>query len=199
MRDGWDTVKGTNNNLHSVDTPDNDDVVDAMRPVERDFEDEDEDDTAEDQNGDFAGVIDATEPEEETHSAAAGSQTADTTKPQYPVILTENQSKAALRLYEALEQETPDSELDELFQACLLSAFTDIDSSPENRLHTPIEAFLFALHLRSDGSVKPAVLVTPSLSMTQYAILLCILKDALTCPEGVGRCANLDSRSNFTD
>ncbi|KAJ6528044.1 hypothetical protein B0H19DRAFT_1243103, partial [Mycena capillaripes] len=184
MRDSWDSVKEINNTIRAVDTPDNNDVVDAMGPVAGDFADEDEDAT-EDQNGDFAGVMDTTEPEEENNIAIAGSQTADTAKPQYPVFLTEKQSKAALQLYEALQQESTDSELDILFQTCLLSAFTEIDSTPENRLHTPMEAFLFALHLRSDGSVKPAVLVTPSLSMSQYAILLCILKNALTCPDGI--------------
>ncbi|KAJ7662483.1 hypothetical protein B0H17DRAFT_1144271 [Mycena rosella] len=176
----WNIVRTTNDASRSMDTPDDQDIVDTMGRVEEIFGDDEYDAAEEERNDDFADVSEFDE-EEET----SGTDAADATKPKYPVFLTARQSNAALGLWKALEEESSDSELDELFQALLLSAFTDIESTPEKRFHTPIEAFLFALHLRGDGSVKPAVLVTPSLSALQYAILFCILTDALACPDGI--------------
>ncbi|KAF8147345.1 hypothetical protein K438DRAFT_1780138 [Mycena galopus ATCC 62051] len=191
MTGTWDTVKDLNDTIPSIDTPENNDIVDAMVPVEENFGDDEDDASDEEEDDDFADIRDhdpesgQDDDDEESSDTSSCPETADDAKPQYPVFLTLRQSTAALQLFDALEQDLPDSDLDTRFQACLLAAFTDIDSTQGNRFHTPMEAFLFALNLRRDGSVNGAVLVTPSLSAVQYGILVCILKDALSCSAGI--------------
>ncbi|KAJ7619967.1 hypothetical protein DFH06DRAFT_69656 [Mycena polygramma] len=188
----WDIVQETNKDLSSLDTPNGDDIADNMVAVEENFADEEGEAAEEEADDDFVGVADLRSSDDEhddddddDDETCGAPPPADAGKPTYRVILTKHQSKAAQELWNALQQDSKDAELDKLFQRCLLAAFTDMDNTPQNRFHTPIEAFLFALHLRRDGSVKPALLVAPSLSKLQYAILFCILKKALACPDGL--------------
>ncbi|KAK7055225.1 hypothetical protein R3P38DRAFT_3169914 [Favolaschia claudopus] len=58
---------------------------------------------------------------------------------------------------DALKTNTPTSGLIKLFQAFLMAAFTEIDSTPGLRFHAVMEGFLFALNLHSDGTVQKAL------------------------------------------
>ncbi|KAJ6596572.1 hypothetical protein B0H10DRAFT_1960105 [Mycena sp. CBHHK59/15] len=93
--------------------------------------------------------------------------------PEYP-------SQAALDLWAALEnKDSDDKTLDALFHTLLLSLFTQMVDEKEDRFHTVIEAFLLAINTRADGTIQPAVNITPDLSKLQYGILFCILKEAI--------------------
>lgn len=101
----------------------------------------------------------------------------------YPVFLTDGQKNAALDLWKALQQGAPDAKLQKLVHSLMLAIFTELVEDPGKRLYTVIEAFMLAINVRTDGTVRRAVSATPDLSKLQYATLYCILKEGVDCKD----------------
>jgi len=98
----------------------------------------------------------------------------------YPIILTDQQHSAMLRLRDALNTMAEDQKLVSLFHDAVMSIFVSQPKEAEgHRLHLPIEAYIIGSNLCPDGSIKKPVNVANGLSKLQYSAQFAVLRDAL--------------------
>ncbi|KII84491.1 hypothetical protein PLICRDRAFT_179317 [Plicaturopsis crispa FD-325 SS-3] len=86
-------------------------------------------------------------------------------------------AKAYIALLESGEDSASEKSLAAFHKLLLAICTTRPLAADEDRLRTPIDHFLLGKSIQQDLTIRPAARTAPDLSVMQYAVLFCILKE----------------------